>query len=300
MRQLTVAADGSGDFTGVQAAIDAVRVHWQDDTRIFIKNGVYHEKIVIPDNKTRIWLVGESREGTVLTNGEYAKITGPDGNEIGTFLTPVLTMAGDDCRLENLTVQNTAGYGPEIGQALALYSAGDRLIVRNVRLLGNQDTLYTCKGRQYFHRCYIEGHVDFIFGGATAVFEECEIHSLREGFITAASTESYQPYGYVFLKCRLTGSTAAGSVFLGRPWRPFAHTVFIHTWMGPHIHVEGWDNWREPNNELTARYSEYGSTGPGAGQTGRAGWARLLTPEEAGQMTAKYVLAGADEWNPEG
>ncbi|NOU95161.1 pectin esterase [Paenibacillus sp. LMG 31456] len=300
MRQLTVALDGSGDFISVQAAIDAIRVHWQEDTRILIKNGVYHEKIIIPDNKTRIWLVGESREGTILSNNEFARIVGADGEEIGTFLTPVLTMAGDDCRLENLTVQNTAGYGPEIGQALALYVAGDRITVRNVSLFGNQDTLYTCKGRNYFHGCYIEGHVDFIFGGATVVFEECEIHSLRDGYITAASTEHYQPYGYVFLNCRLTGAADNGTVFLGRPWRPFAHTAFINTWMGAHIHAEGWDHWNDPNNEATVRYYEYGSTGPGANQPARVGWSKLLTQEEAEQMTPARILAGRDGWKPSG
>ncbi|MFD0680856.1 MULTISPECIES: pectinesterase family protein [unclassified Paenibacillus] len=298
MRQLTVALDGSGDFNCVQEAIDAVRVHWQSDTRILIKNGVYREKIIIPDNKTRIWLVGESRDGTLLSNNEYARIVGTDGKEIGTFQTPVLTMAGDDCRLENLTVQNTAGYGHEIGQALALYIAGDRVNVHNVSLLGNQDTLYTCKGRNYFRGCYIEGHIDFIFGSATVVFDECEIHSLRDGYITAASTEHYRPYGYVFLKCRLTGAADNGTVFLGRPWRPHAHTAFINTWMGAHIHAEGWDHWDDPNNESTVRYYEYGSTGPGANQFSRVGWSKLLTQEEAEQMTPAHILAGIDGWNP--
>jgi pectinesterase len=299
MRELTVAADGTGDYTTVQAAVDAVRVHWLEDTRIFIKDGVYKEKIVIPDNKSRIHLVGESREGAVLINGLYAKITGGDGNEIGTFQTPVVMLAGDDCRLENLTVRNNAGFGPEIGQALALCLAGDRAVVRNVSLSGNQDTLYTCKGRHYFHDCYIEGHVDFIFGAATAVFEQCEIHSLRKGYITAASTEPYRPYGYVFLSCRLTGSADAGTVFLGRPWRPYAHTVFINTWMGPHICKPGWDNWRDPANERTVRYAEYESTGPGADPASRVRWSRQLAREQAEKLTANRILAGSDGWNPE-
>jgi pectinesterase len=299
MQQFTVATDGSGDFTGVQEAINAVRVHWQEETVIYIKNGVYREKIVVPDNNNWISLIGESQEGTIITNNEHARMIGADGKEIGTFKTSVLTAGGDDFRLENLTIQNTAGVGDGIGQALALYLSGDRAVLNKVRLLSYQDTLYTCKGRHYFNNCYIAGHVDFIFGGATAVFDECEIHSLRKGYITAASTEEQTACGYVFLNCKLTGAADHSTVFLGRPWRPYAHTVFINTWMGAHIKPEGWENWRNPDNERTARYAEYGSTGPGANQSSRVGWSRQLTAAEVEKLTVPYILAGADGWNPQ-
>lgn len=299
MRHITVSQDGSGDFTGIQEAIDAVRVLPLEPVTIYVKNGTYREKLLIPDNKPDIALIGESREGTVIAYGDYARMTGPDGKEIGTFRTAVLKVEADDFRMENLTVQNTAGYGPEIAQAVALYASGDRQVYRSVRLLGNQDTLYTSRGRHYFADCHIEGHVDFIFGSAAACFESCEIRSLRGGYITAASTPRGAEFGYVFLNCRLTGAQEEESVYLGRPWRAWAHTVFINTWMGPHIYSAGWDNWDNPDNESTARYAEYGSTGPGARDAAvRAGWARVLTEAEALRLDARRVLAGHDGWDP--
>lgn len=298
MQRITVAADGSGDYASVQEAVDAVRVLPLEPVTIFVKNGVYREKIVVPDNKPDIALVGESAAGTVLSYGDYANMIHADGKPYGTFRTPTLTIAADRVTVENMTVENTAGWGPDIGQALALYVSGDRVAFRGVRLLGNQDTVYTSRGRQYFGECYIEGHVDFIFGSATAVFDRCEIHSLRAGYITAASTPEDEPHGYVFLDCRLTGSAPEATVFLGRPWRPHASTVFINTWMGPHIKPEGWDNWRNPDNERTARYGEFGSSGPGAAGE-RAAWARKLNAAEAAELTVRSVLAGPDGWAPD-
>ncbi|MBD0379532.1 pectinesterase family protein [Paenibacillus sedimenti] len=299
MRRITVSQDGSGDFTSVQDAIDAVRVLPLEPVTIYIKNGTYREKIIVPDNKPDISLIGESREGTVLAFSDYAEMVGSDGKKLGTFGTAVLKVEADDFRMENLTVQNTAGFGPAIGQAVALYTSGDRHVYRNVRLLGNQDTLYTSRGRQYFADCYIEGHVDYIFGSATVLFESCEIHSLRQGYITAASTPKDTAIGYVFLNCRLTGAQTEESVYLGRPWRAWAHTVFINTWMGPHIHSAGWDNWGNPDNESTSRYAEYGSTGPGARAEARVQWARVLSEKEAPVPDVKRVLAGPDDWNPQ-
>ncbi|MEI7027924.1 pectinesterase family protein [Paenibacillus sp. y28] len=298
MQQFTVAQDGSGDFTTIQAAIDTVRVHWQVPSVIHIKNGVYREKITIPDNKTLIHLIGESVDGTILTYHQHANMIGVEGQPLGTFRTAVVSALGDDFRMERLTVHNTAGVGEGIGQAVALYLAGDRAVINNVRLLSYQDTLYTCKGRHYFTNCYIEGHVDYIFGEATAVFRQCELHSLRGGYITAACTAERTPVGYVFIDCRLTAASEDLDVYLGRPWRPHAHTVFIHTWMGAHIHPEGWDNWRDPNNEQTVRYGEFGSTGPGGNTGARVSWSRQLTAEEAGHLTPERILAGVDGWNP--
>lgn len=264
---------------------------------IHIKNGIYREKIVVPANK-KVALIGESREDTVISHADYARQIGPDGKEIGTFGTSTLSLYGNDQYVENLTVENTAGYGPNIGQALALSAGGDRVVFRGVNILGNQDTLYMSgDGRQYYKDCYIEGHDDFIFGSATAVFDRCHIHSLREGYITAASTEADRPFGFVFFHCTLTGENDH-SVFLGRPWRPYASVTFLYTKMGDHIKPEGWDNWRNPANEQTARYAEYKSTGPGANPDRRVRWAEELTPEEAEQITIDRIFSRKDRWNP--
>ncbi|CAG7635568.1 pectinesterase family protein [Paenibacillus allorhizosphaerae] len=297
MPRWTVAADGSGDYTSIQEAIDSVRVHWEERTVIFIKKGVYRERVTIPDNKPMISLVGESMTETIITYNLDANLR-PNGKPIGTFETSVLTVHGDDFTAEHLTVHNTAGVGPGIGQALAVYVSGDRAVFTNVRMLSYQDTLYTSKGRQYFKSCFIAGHVDYIFGGATVLFHECEIHSLRDGYITAASTTAQTEFGFVFLDCKLTNGPEADAVYLGRPWRPHAHVAFINTWMGPHIRTEGWDNWRNPDNEKTARYMETGSHGPGGATDGRATWAKMLEPETAAGWTIERVFAGADGWNP--
>lgn len=297
-QQITVAQDGRGSHTTIQSAINSVRVHPPEPVVIYIKDGIYDEKIVVPDTKPGICLLGESTAGTIITGADHARQMGEDGQELGTFRTPVLTVHADDMTIERLTVRNTAGYGPGIGQALAIYASGDRQVFRDLNLLGNQDTVYLCRGRQYFESCYIEGHVDYIFGSSTAIFDKCELHSLRGGYITAASTPEPNEFGFVFLDCRLTCPGPETSVFLGRPWRPFAHTVFIDTWIGPHVKPEGWSNWGNPDNELTARYSEYGSKGPGAGKAGRVGWARVLSKTEAQTYTIERVLAGNDGWNP--
>ncbi|WP_248926894.1 pectinesterase family protein [Paenibacillus hamazuiensis] len=296
MRRRIVAKDGSGDFTSIQAAVDDVRVHQEELQEIFIKNGLYEERVIVPDNKPMIRFVGESREHTIISYGLYAKMKAADGRELGTFGTAVFTVAADDVRVENVTIRNTAGYGEAIGQAVAVYASGDRLVFDGCRMLGNQDTLYTAKGRQYYKSCFIEGHVDFIFGAATAVFEECEISSLRGGYIAAPSTTEHTEYGYIFRGCRLTGPAAEQTVFLARPWRPFGQTVFIDTWMDAHIKAEGWDNWRNPDNERTARFAEYGSSGPGGGMERRAGWAKRLTDEEAAALTAERIFGAADFW----
>ncbi|WP_449539329.1 pectinesterase family protein [Ferdinandcohnia sp. Marseille-Q9671] len=296
MQKLVVSKKGNGDFSTIQAAIDAVRVFPLEPVMIYIEEGVYEEIVTVPENKPNITITGAGKEKTIITGNKYARMKNAKGNEIGTFETSIFHAFADQFQLEHLTIENKAGYGEEIGQALALYIAGDKCIIKDVRLLGNQDTLYTSKGRHYFQHCYIEGHVDFIFGASTTVFEECTIHSLRKGYITAASTPKENEYGYVFLNCKLTGSKEASGVYLGRPWRQYAHTVFINTWMDEHIHPHGWDNWRNEANEKTARYFEYNSTGPGSNLSKRVGWAKQLTDEEASTYTVETIFNSKDEW----
>ena len=182
---------------------------------------------------------------------------------------------------QDLTIENSAG---RVAQAVALHVKGDRARVRNCRLIGNQDTLYVHNEytRQHYIDTYIEGTTDFIFGAATAVFDRCTIKSMMNSYITAASTPEDQRYGLVFRDCTLLAdTTAANRVYLGRPWRPNARTVFLNTRMGAHILPEGWHNWNDPSNERTASYAEYNSSGEGANPSQRVSWSHQLTGLQA-------------------
>ncbi|MDB5192401.1 MAG: pectin esterase [Segetibacter sp.] len=298
----TVAQDGSGNFKTIQEAINGVRDLSQQQVTIFIKNGIYKEKVVVPSWKTNITLVGESKENTIITNNDHTGKDYPGKDPSGkdkymTFTSYTLLVQGNDFVAENLTIQNTAG---RVGQAVALHVEGDRVIIRNCRLLGNQDTLYTATegSRQYYEGCFIEGTTDFIFGEAICVFQSCTIKSLSNSYITAASTRPNQKYGYVFFDCKLIADTAAKKVFLGRPWRPYSKTVFIRTDMGSHIVPVGWDNWRSTENEQTVLYAEFESTGAGANKTSRAKWTKQLTRKEARKYTLQNIFAASLPWNP--
>ncbi|MFL6227193.1 MAG: pectinesterase family protein [Pyrinomonadaceae bacterium] len=294
---LTVAADGTGQYKTVQEAINAVP---QTTTRenpavIHIKPGIYKELIYVQREKHFVRLVGEDAAKTVLTFDLNANLTGANGKPIGTFRTPSTYIDADDFTAENLTFENSAG---AVGQALALRVDGDRVVFRRCRFLGWQDTILLNRGRQYFEDCYIAGHVDFIFGGATAFFERCHIHCLRDGYVTAASTPEREPFGFVFSHCRITGESPAVKTYLGRPWRPYASVVYLDTEMSDVVRAAGWHNWDQPAREKTARYAEYHSTGAGGNPQGRVAWARQLTRAEAKGITVAKVLGGADGWNP--
>ena len=294
----SVAQDGSGNFRTIQEAINAVRDLSQQRVTIYIRNGVYHEKLVIPSWKTMIALVGQSRDSTIISYDDYSGKPVPGGKDafgkekMTTYTSYTVLVQGNDFSAENLTIRNTAG---RVGQAVALHVEGDRCVIRNCNLLGNQDTLYagTEGSRQLYKDCFIEGTTDFIFGEATVVFDSCVIRSLINSYITAAATRPGQAYGFVFLDCRLAADTAAKHVFLGRPWRPYSRVVYIRTEMGPQIAPVGWDNWRNQENEKTAYYAEYESRGPGAAPAQRAGWSRQLTAKEAKRYTVENVLG---EW----
>jgi PelA/Pel-15E family pectate lyase len=264
---------------------------------IYIKDGEYREKLTIPASKTNLSFVGESKEGTILVYNDNANTLGPDGNPIGTSKSSSLFIYADDFIAKNLTIENDSGQGT--GQAVAAYVAGDRAYFENVMFLGYQDTLYTHSGREYYKGCYIEGDVDFIFGAATAVFDECQIHSNRDGgMLTAASTPEDSQFGYVFLNSKITSDEGIEGVRFGRPWRPYSAVSFINTEIDASIAPDGWDNWGNQENEETARYSEYNSKGPGANPKERDPWTKQLTPEEANQYTVQNVLKGSDGWDP--
>jgi pectinesterase len=293
-KSITVAADGSGDFKMVQAAIDSIPEKNASRVVIQIRPGTYKERITLPKSRPFVTFKGENAKTTILTWNWNAKHIGEDGKEVGTGGSYSTKINAKDFIAENITFENTAG---DTGQALAMFADGDRMIFRNCRFLGWQDTLYANGGRQLYDRCHLEGRVDFIFGGATAVFKDCTIHSKNGGYITAASTPAEKPFGYVFLNCRVTGE--GKEAYLGRPWRPAAAVAFIGCEIGKHIKPEGWHNWGKTENESTARYSEFQCTGPGANRSKRVPWSKELSAEEAAKYTLENILAGEDQWNPQ-
>ncbi len=293
---LVVAADGSEQYAKVQDAIMAVPDGRRESPVIIhIKPGTYKELVYVQREKRFFRLVGDDAKSTVLTYDLNAKMPDKDGKPIGTFRTPSTLIDADDFTAENITFENSAG---PVGQALAIRVDGDRAVFRNCRFLGWQDTVLLNRGRQYFDHCYIEGHVDFIFGGATAYFDHCEIHCLQKGYITAASTPEERPFGFVFSNCKITAAPDV-KTYLGRPWRAFSAVTFLKTEMCGAVRPEGWNNWDQPDREKTARYAEYDSTGPGAKPAQRVKWSKQLDEQAARRVTVAEVLGGSDKWNPE-
>jgi pectinesterase len=290
-----VAPDGSGDFTTIQAAMAKIGMGSPEHpATIYVRAGVYREVVYAQREKRYVRVIGEDPATTILVHHLHANLIGPDGMKIGTFRTPTFHVDADDFTVENLTIQNDAG---PVGQALALAVHGDRVRFRNCRFLGHQDTIFLNRGRQYFENCYIEGTTDFLFGGATAWFENCHLHALRGSYLTATSTPPESAHGFVFHRCRVT--VAEGEeAFLGRPWRDHAATLFMRCELGAGIRPEGWHNWGKDWREQTSRYQEFANTGPGADRSRRVPWSRELTPNEAGLLTSAHVLRGCDGWNP--
>ncbi|MDD2649188.1 MAG: pectinesterase family protein [Eubacteriales bacterium] len=323
-----VAKDGSGDFTSLQAAIDAVPEGRDAKTIIVLRMDTYAEKVII--NKSNLRIVGESRDRTRITNGDYAKMLLENGEEYETFLSYTVLVAADNVEIENLTIENNAGEGKEIAQAVALYAAGDRFSARNLKITGKQDTLFCgpitekcakyakrpvppsdiknagdcglTKERQYFEECIIAGSVDFIFGPYRVWFEKCELIAAKSdkafrGWYTAANTPKEQEYGFVFCRCHLTGECRDGAMSLGRPWRKYARTAFIDCEMDAVVAQRGFLDW-DGERQVTWRYQEYGTTGKGASGNERDRRAARLTESERRALTPIAVLSGTDGWNP--
>ena len=284
---VVVSKDGKGDFTSIQDAVNAAKAFPNQRIIINIKNGIYYEKVRIPEWNTKISLIGESKENTIITYDDYFNKMNLGRNS--TFYTYTLLVEGDDFFATNLTIQNTSG---QVGQAVALSIFSNRAKIENCNVVGNQDTLYASGdgNSQYFKNCYIEGTTDFIFGKATVLFENCEIHSKKNSYITAASTPEDVKFGFVFENCKLTASENANEVYLGRPWRIFAKTVFINCEMGSHIRPEGWHNWSKPEAEKTAYYAEYNCKGPGYKPNERVSWSHQLTKSQAKKYTIQNIL----------
>lgn len=297
---IVVARDGTGQFRTVGDAVEVCRAFMDYHKVIYVKKGTYKEKVIVPSFLTNIEICGEDRDETVITFDDHANIADtsvPGKRTLGTFRTYTLKIEGNDITLKNITIENAAA---KLGQAVALHAEGDRLVFVNCRFLGNQDTVYTgvANTRLYFKDCYIEGTTDFIFGPSTAWFEQCTIKSKQNSYVTAASTPADVKYGYVFNKCSLIAAPTVEKCYLGRPWRPYAYTLFMNCKLGKHIRPEGWHNWGKTTNEQTARYLEYNNTGEGAATTGRAAWAKQLTKKEAQKITLEEVFAQKTNWIP--
>ncbi len=294
-QKIIVAQDGTGKYKSVQDAIDAIPSGNSKPVTIFIKKGIYKEKIIVDARKNFINLVGEDKENTILTFNNHAGTKLENGDTINTWTSASFFVYADDFRAENITFENHAGF--TAGQAVALRVEGNRASFFNCKMVGFQDVLFLSGSgvKQFFKDCYIEGTTDFIFGAATAVFQNCHIHSKKNSHVTAASTNSIIPFGFVFFDCRLTADTAINKVSLGRPWSPTACVTYINCWLGNHIVPEGWNNWKNPANEVTARFAEYHSSGPGANISARFKWTKQLNEDEVKLYTLENILG---KWKP--
>ena len=314
------------NFNTINEAIAYIPEDNKEEVIVHIAPGIYRERIEV--KKPFVTFKGEHAEDTVIVFGHYANEIMEDGSKRGTFRSYSVLIDTHDFTARNITFQNDSGYGCEVGQALALYVDGDKCAFYNCRLIASQDTLFTgplpekekqpggfvgpkefaprINGRQYYKDCYIHGDVDFVFGCATAYYENCEFFSQArpstgrlleapekgmapvQGYVTAASTPEHQKYGYILDHCKFTSDCPPASVYLGRPWREFAHTVLLHCELGEHIRPEGWHDWKKPHESI--RYAEYKSFGPGANPDARASFSRQLTDEEAMEYTKENVL----------
>lgn len=291
--RMVVAADGSGDYPTIGEALRKVRGDFDDPVTIFVKNGTYREKLVVNATVNNLTIEGENPDSCIISWDDYAAL-----RNMGTSGSYTCKVEGNNVTFRNITIENAAG---PVGQAVAMHTIGDRISFINCRFLGNQDTLYTGgrNARLYFEDCYIEGTVDFIFGAATAFFNRCHLHGKADGYFTAASTAAENPVGYVFYNCRLTTAPEVRSMYLGRPWRPYASTYFVECDMDGNINPQGWNNWGNQDNEATARYGEYKTTGSAAASASRVPWSKALSDAEASRLIdTDYIFGRTMEWKP--
>ncbi len=295
-KKLVVAQDGSGDFLTVQQAFDVIPSGNIEPYVVFVKKGVYKEVVVLDARKNNITLFGEDKDKVIITFDNHAGTKLPNGDTLNTWTCATFFVYGNDFHAENISFENNAGF--TAGQAVALRVEGNRASFINCRMIGNQDVLFLSGSgvKQYYRNCYIEGTTDFIFGAATAVFKDCHMHSKKNSHVTAASTNSIIPFGFVFFDCKLTAAEGIDKVSLGRPWSPTASVTYIRCWMDKHIIPEGWNNWKNPANEASVRYAEYKSMGPGASPASRVAWIKQLGDEDLKRYTLENIFGN---WNPE-
>ncbi|MBD0830825.1 pectinesterase family protein [Aestuariibaculum sediminum] len=290
---IVVAKDGTGDFTTIQEAINSAKAFPYQRVFINVKNGVYKEKVHVYSWNTNVSILGESKEKTIIEFDDYFDKVNLGRNS--TFHTSTLLVEGNDFIAKNITVKNTAG---PVGQAIALSVNANRCYFENCEFIGNQDTVYTAgEGfKQYFKNCRVEGTTDFIFGEATVLFENCDIHSKSNSYITAASTPQGMNFGYVFKNCKLTADSSVTEVYLGRPWRLYAKTVFINCFMGEHINAEGWHNWNKPEAEKESFYAENNCSGPGFKPNSRVTWSHQLKNSQVKKYSKENILKSTSKW----
>ena len=300
---ITVANDGTGTFKTVQEAFNAIPEHSQKAIVVFIRNGVYKEKLVLSASRTNVHLIGENADSVVLTYDDHSgRKVGED--TLNTYNCYSTSIESDDFTAENITFENNAGF--TAGQSVALQILGDRIKLVHCRLVGFQDVFFTKgTGRCYVSDSYIEGTTDFIFGASILVLNKCTIVSKKKSHVTAASTPQGNKFGYVLMGCTLKATDGIQDVSLGRPWRPYAQVVYIGCEIGGHIGATGWNNFHDPEKEKTAYFAEYQCTGPGADRSGRLAWTHVLTPEEATRYTLKNIFSAgsavkpfAADWDP--
>ena len=307
---IVISADGHGDYMSVQEGVNAIPDYSHKEiTHVLIRKGIYKEEVNIPHTKFRVHFKGEDAENTVITFDKYAKKLWPGRDfPMGTSGSASIYIHASYITFEDITFENSAGEGKEIGQAVAVFTDGDFLLFNRCRFIRNQDTLYTYGRygkfggikRNYFKNCYIEGTTDFIFGTSIAYFEGCCIHSKKNSYVTAASTLQGQKYGYVFVNCKLTADEGVDKCYLGRPWGAYAKTVFIGCELGSHILADGWHDWEKegkPDTKKNSFYGEWGSTGPGAAGP-RVKWAHKIRPEDYSFEKVMYQSQDGIVWDP--
>ncbi len=293
---ISVAADGSGDYTSVQDAVDAVPSDNSSEVTIEIAPGEYREQVIVPEDKPYVTFLGMGAQ-----EDEVTIVEGRNAGDFGTEGSATLVVQGHDFYADNLTFandfdENSSDTGD---QALAGYLDADRILLDDVRLLGDQDTVQVHDGaRVYVSDSYIEGTVDFIYGGGIAVFHRCKIYEKRDtgGPITAASTPADQKYGFLFYDSVINGATD-GTTQLGRPWRQDAQVLYRESELsGTIASDQPWTDMSDATWE-NARFLEYQNTGDGAGVNDNR---PQLSDEEAAEYTPQAYLAGDDGWNPVG
>lgn len=290
---IIVDRSGRGHFRNISEALDSLKMKDADKTAtIYIRDGFYKEKLHLTSDITNVRIIGESKEGTIINYDDHANI-----DNMRTFKTYTFKVEGCDLLFENLTIENSA---LQLGQAVAIHVTGDRIVFRNCRFLGNQDTIYAgeADSRHYFENCYVEGTTDFIFGPATAYFQNCKIVCKKNSYITAPNTPEQQKYGLIFNECHISLIDGVDKVYLGRPWRPHGMSLFMNCYLGEGIVGEGWNNWGKETNEDTTRFAEYNNYGAGSDFSKRVRWSRVLSGEDAKEYTVKNILSGKDNWNP--
>ncbi|MFV0342158.1 MAG: pectinesterase family protein [Anaerocolumna sp.] len=321
MDEIVIKVGLNKEFPTIADALKVAQKYLGKRVRIEIEPGIYKENLVVQQDHITLFGMDPEPQNTIITYGLYATEILEDNEKRGTFRTASVFVDCNDFSARNITFENSSGPGYLVGQALALYVDGDRMSFQNCRLLGGQDTLFTAPlpqtayekngfrgpkefaprvhGRHWYRNCFICGDIDFIFGGATAYFEECEVFSNYvnkeiNGYVTAAST-SMEDEGYVFDQCKFTSNCPPGSVYLGRPWRNHAKVAILNSYMGEHINEEGWHDWGKVDARSTVIFAEYNNTGAGAKTTKRPDWIKLLKDEEAIRYSKEIVLG---DWNP--